>query len=67
MLLLFVLDIEKILIMITSLHRDYVSGSWAMLPGSSLIHDWLISTVIFIGVLGAVHAIRTGYRRRLVR
>jgi molybdopterin-containing oxidoreductase family membrane subunit len=58
LLFLFALYIEKIIIIVTSLHRDYVPASWSMLPGYSLIYDWLISLIIFAIVLTVVHFVR---------
>jgi molybdopterin-containing oxidoreductase family membrane subunit len=57
-LLLFVHYLERMIIMITSLHRDYIPFSRTMFPGSAIVEEWLTGIVIFSLVLGLVHFTR---------
>jgi molybdopterin-containing oxidoreductase family membrane subunit len=54
-LLLFAHYLERMIIIVTSLHRDYVPFSWTMFPGYAIADEWLISVIIFSLVLGLVH------------
>lgn len=54
-LFLFALYIEKTVIWITSLHRDYIPSGWTMLPGYFIIYDWLVSLIIFSLVVAFAH------------
>jgi molybdopterin-containing oxidoreductase family membrane subunit len=57
-LFLFALYVEKIIILITSLHRDYVPSGWTMLPDYFVIYDWFVSLIIFLVTLTIVHFIK---------
>ena len=47
---LFLFNLERFVIIITSLHRDYLPSSWTMYQNYYhwLIIDWLVKTIIFI-------------------
>lgn len=47
---LFLFNLERFVIIITSLHRDYLPSSWTMYQNEYywLIIDWLVKTVIFM-------------------
>ena len=62
-LLLFALYIEKLVIFITSLHRDYVPSSWTMLPGYFIIYDWFVNLLIFSLALGFAHLVKLKFVR----
>jgi hypothetical protein len=57
-LFLFVLYIEKIVILVTLLHRDYVPSSWTMLPPYYVLYDWFVNLIIFGFVLSLTHFVR---------
>jgi hypothetical protein len=57
-LLLFALYIEKNIISITSLHRDYVPSGWTIIPDYFIIYDWIVSVIIFSVILGFAHLMR---------
>ncbi|HEY9008844.1 MAG TPA: hypothetical protein VIM75_22065 [Ohtaekwangia sp.] len=67
LLLLFAPYFERIVIIISSLHRDYVPASWTMLPGYSMLYDLLITLLIdlltFIAILFTIHFVRSQLRR----
>jgi hypothetical protein len=62
-LFLFALYIEKIVILITSFHRDYIPSGWTMLPGYFVIYDWFASIIIFSLVVGAAHFMKLKFKK----
>jgi hypothetical protein len=64
LLILFSLHVEKWIILITSLHRDYIPSSWTMAPNYEylLIYDSVLNLAIFAAVLAGVHYMRMKLR-----
>lgn len=57
-LFLFVIYIEKLIIVVTSLHRDYVPSSWAMFPSYFILYDWFMDLLVFTLVLTCIHFVK---------
>lgn len=62
LLLLFGVYLEKIIIWITSFHRDYVPSSWSMIP-RYFLYDWFVNFVLFSAVLGVVVLLKNKLNR----
>lgn len=58
LLLLFAIYVERLVIWITSFHRDYVPSSWTTLPKYLIVYDWALHIITFALILGAVHFVK---------
>lgn len=52
--IILILPYEKLVIIITSLHRDYLPSSWNMKSDSNIIFDWAIYLFVFVLIVGVV-------------
>jgi hypothetical protein len=57
-LLLLVIYIERIVILITSMHRDYGDNELTTLFGVSVLLEWFVGMLVFVVILGAAYGIR---------
>ena len=58
LLLLFALYFERMIIWITSMHRDYVPSNWTLLPNYFIVDDFFIDVLIFGIALTIVYLLR---------
>lgn len=66
LLILLTFHIEKIIIMITSLHRDYLPSSWTMMPNYYpvvVLYDALLNAVGFVLLLSLVQFVKSKLQR----
>lgn len=57
------LPYEKLVTIITSLHRDYLPSSWNMKSDSNIIFDWAIYLFVFVLIVGVVSIILRTIKR----
>jgi hypothetical protein len=58
LLLMFALYVERWVIILTTLHRDYLPGSWLLIPQYLRLDKWALSIFTFAFVLGLVYFVK---------